>query len=105
MSIREKVAREIRLAYCGKGAKGTWEKMTPELQAVWIFMADAAITAFLEAEQGWRMMPVEATEEMGECGRAAYRDPDSNIYDIFDAMYAAAPPFKLAASPKFEWDK
>ncbi len=57
MNIREKAAREIRLAYCGKGARGTWEKMAPELQAVWILMATAAITTFLEAaaEQGWHM--------------------------------------------------
>ncbi len=62
------------------------------------------ITKFLHdaAEQGWRMVPEEATEEMVEAGceeHESWADParGETIPGVYRSMCEAA--------PKFEWDK
>lgn len=46
----ERVARAIRLAYCGKGAAGAWEKMSDDLKLTWREQARAAIAALPHLE-------------------------------------------------------
>ena len=83
MSIREKVKQAMSDAY------RSWGKPEDSENIV-----DAAITAFLEAaaEQGFRMRPDEATEEMQQ-----------TFYVANTPMSAWR--FFCKAAPKFEWDK
>ncbi len=57
------------------------------------------ITAFLEAaaEQGWRMVPEEATDEMVDCTTTTTRL--HGLAGDYRAMLAAAPKFRLDKQP------
>lgn len=99
MSIREKVARAM---YEREIVGGNWDDEATGTKMAFRDEVEAAITAFLEvaAEQGWRMRPDEATEEMGNSGAATWdvgSGPWNNLSTSYRAMLAAAPPF--------EWDK
>ncbi len=102
MSILERVARAIV-------AK---QMENHDVRGTSLDDADAAITAFLEAagEQGWQLVPREATEEMGEAWaklaverikRAVKGDKQSVLgmvgasLENYRAMLAAAPEFEL----------
>ena len=86
MTIREKVA--IAIMEANHGVKG-----------------HAAITAFLKAtaEEGWRMLPLEATETMRKAGRQNSGDERGRTGgpgDAFEVIWRAM----LAAADEFEWE-
>ena len=96
MTIRERVGQAIEPLSDGKLS-------AEEFDARRNRKADHAITVFLEAaaEEGWRMRPDEATEEMAHKANGFnYTSPytmrqDSELMDKYRLM--------LAAGDKFEW--
>jgi hypothetical protein len=72
---------------------------SPEPGQLYNHLAVTAINALLEAaaEEGWRMVPEETTEEMIKRGseKEIINYYGANI--VYDAM--------LTAAPKFEWDR
>lgn len=98
MSMREKVARAI---YDNEGEALGRDADSDEHWLNYTDLADTAITAFLEAaaEQNWRMVRDEPTEEMIKAaGKVGYHADHS---DYMDAIICAA----NSAAPKFKWDK
>lgn len=116
MNTIEKVARAIHSNPDPIWTVVDWNAMHQEAQALILKQATAAITAFLEAtaEKGWRIVPNEATEEMGEAWAKLALDRIQKAVEgemrtvgmvkgakeNYRAMLAVAPKFDPLASHK-----
>ena len=106
VTIRQTVAATL-LAKMRDGAV-EWDKLSRADQEFALGLADAAYASitFMAAEQGWRMVPDEATTDMKHAAflamdNAACRgNPKARAWDCVVGHRAM-----LAAAPKFEWDK
>ncbi len=102
MTIREKVARAM-MADTDDAPVNQWDSANRVTKDIYLGNTDVAIATFLAAaaEEGWRLVRDEATEEMSKAYRNMARAGDfkGNKHCLFDyEAYRAM----LAASPKFE---
>ena len=70
---------------------GAWDKANSVERDAGVFVAQAALAAAdkVTADKGWKLVPIEPTEEMIDAGWIDKEDVDPD--DIYGAMLAAAP--------------
>jgi len=62
----------------------------------------AAIVEAVKVPQGWKLVPVEMTQEMNDAGRAALSNGSVPLAAVYRAVLAAAPPADAALKTRGE---